>query len=51
MTFSFYVGVSDSLMQRMQLFFSIRIYSTFSWHRVARFIINIRKKVNDLLNV
>jgi hypothetical protein len=39
MIFSFHVGLTDSVMQRMQFFFSVS--STFSCHRIARFIILI----------
>jgi hypothetical protein len=48
MIFSFHVGLTDSEMQRIQLFFLVGVCSTFSCHRIARFIIfNIRKKLND----
>jgi hypothetical protein len=53
MILSFHVGLTDSDMQRMQLFFSVSVCSTFCCHRIARFIIliSIRNKVNDLLSV
>jgi hypothetical protein len=41
MIFSFHVGLTDSVMQRMQIFFSVSVCSTFSCHRIARFIILI----------
>jgi hypothetical protein len=41
MIFSFHVGLTDSMMQRMQLFFSVSACSTYSCHRNARFIIII----------
>jgi hypothetical protein len=41
MIFSFHVGLTDSVMQRMQFFFSVSVCSTFSCHRVAIFIILI----------
>jgi hypothetical protein len=41
MIFSFHVGVTDSVMQRIQLFFSVSAWSTFPCHRIARFIILI----------
>jgi hypothetical protein len=41
MIFSFHVGLTDSVMQRMQFFFSVSVCSTFSCHRIARFIILI----------
>jgi hypothetical protein len=39
--FSFHVGLTESVMQRMQLFFSVSVCSTFSGHRIAKFIIFI----------
>jgi hypothetical protein len=41
MIFSFHVGLTDSVMQRMQFFFCVSVCSTFSCHRIARFIILI----------
>jgi hypothetical protein len=53
MIFSFHVGLTDSVMQWMQFFFSVSVCSTFSCHRIARFIILIlvRNYINDLLSV
>jgi hypothetical protein len=39
MIFSFHIGLSDSVMQRIQLFFSVSVCLTFCCHRIARFII------------
>jgi hypothetical protein len=39
--FSFHVGLTDSVMQRMQFFFPVNVCSTFSCHRSAKFIILI----------
>jgi hypothetical protein len=50
MIFSFHVGLTDSLMQRMQFLFSVSVCSTFSCHRIARYYFNIRKKLNDLIS-
>jgi hypothetical protein len=41
MIFSFHVGLTDSMMQRIQFLFPVSISSTFSCHRIARFIILI----------
>jgi hypothetical protein len=37
--FFFHVGLTDSVMQRMQLFFPVSVCSTFFYQRIARFII------------
>jgi hypothetical protein len=49
MIFSFHIGLTDSVMQWMQLFVSVSVCSTFCYHRSARFIILIfvSKKVNE----
>jgi hypothetical protein len=41
MIFSFHVGLTDSMMQRIQFLFPVNVSSTFSCHRIARFIILI----------
>jgi hypothetical protein len=41
MIFSFHVGLTDSVMQRMQFFFPVSVCSTFSCHPIAIFIILI----------
>jgi aspartyl-tRNA synthetase len=44
MIFSFHPGLTDSVMQRMQLFFSVSVCSTFSGHRIAKIISKISIK-------
>jgi hypothetical protein len=52
MIFSFPVGLTDSVMQRMQLFsFCQCLFDIFLLPHCQIYYFNIRKKVNDLLSV
>jgi hypothetical protein len=52
MIFSFHVGLTDSVMQRIQLFFSCEcLFDIFLLPHCQIHYINIRKKLNDLLSV
>jgi hypothetical protein len=51
MIFSFHVGLTDSVMQRMQLFFCQCLFGIFLPPHCQIYYFNIRKKLNDLLRV
>jgi hypothetical protein len=51
MIFSFHVGLTDSVMQRMQFFFCQCLFDIFLPPHCQIYYFNIRKKPNDLLSV
>jgi hypothetical protein len=51
MIFSFHVGLTDSVMQRMHFFFCQCLFDIFLPPDWQIYYFNIRKKLNDLLSV
>jgi hypothetical protein len=51
MIFSFHVGLTDSVMQRMHFFFCQCLFDIFLPPHCQIYYFNIRKKLNDLLSV
>jgi hypothetical protein len=52
MIFSFHVGLTDSVMQQMQLFFFCQcLFDILLPQHCQIYYFNIRKKVNDLLSL